>query len=353
MGWWTNAGDLVGDDSANVIELMLETLVQTTSAQGNSKPSLQDLLQCIQSVINQHNFELLETQESIVIAKIVAQLIDFSEIESVENSLIVSQEWIAIIYENLIELKETFEGIREQRKPRLRELLLALCFVLGYKPEKYLSIEPGLGVKNITVYLEQGNTISTERPQFVMPEKTEAKSELKEEIPSELELDLGSSWRDIGYTDLINDKRYDDVVSYDLIRLLENNFKEVAESYKKINGNLPTLQIFLDYIASTLLYHQKKLISNDELNSFQKLVMVIEDQSDLISDGGGIPADDPFVKAYTEAFTSLSKSYQLKWQRKPRIREVLATFDAAIDIILDNLVCDIDSDIYIEETLVK
>jgi len=35
------------------------------------------------------------------------------------------------------------------------------------------------------------------------------------------------------------------------------------------------------------------------------------------------------------------------------IREVLATFDLANDAILDNLVCDIDSDIYIEETVVK
>ena len=150
MGWWEigQGDDIIGDSPADTIAETLGHIASCCEEQGKPKPTLKEALDAIASVLRLTATEVVENGEEIFIQSLVAELEPTStQVCGGENDN--SDEALVAAFGKAIEEITNQYQDAVDRKPRLRELLACIRFVLGYNPEEYLSIEEGVSVKEI------------------------------------------------------------------------------------------------------------------------------------------------------------------------------------------------------------
>jgi hypothetical protein len=133
MGWWSAGGrqdEVLGDDSADAVNALLANL---------GRPPLQDLLDTITA--------LLKSKREFALKKLTARLSDGRTMESSEDAT-ANPHLVEGVLRGVDSIIAIYRDDLE-RPPTLREVLQNFVFVLGYKPERYLSGMEGLTVNEI------------------------------------------------------------------------------------------------------------------------------------------------------------------------------------------------------------
>jgi hypothetical protein len=146
MAWWSaGSGDMIGDEPVDILQSTLQSLAQRRESEMRPKLGLKDLLDSIAALIYADKGETLQQPDSFkhVSAELAITGTRVSSDEAhkaldhTDGSLAEAMGRIAEIYER-----------DQMRKPRVSELTELFAFVLGYKPEKYLSL--GQEVESVT-----------------------------------------------------------------------------------------------------------------------------------------------------------------------------------------------------------
>ncbi|MBL1202382.1 MAG: hypothetical protein FWK04_25765 [Nostoc sp. GBBB01] len=152
MGWWeTGQGDdIIGDAPADTITEIFEAIASSFEEEGKSKPTLEQLLNAIFSVLCEKGADIFQNGEEISIQSLVAELQPTSVKVSSSSNESAHEELVQALDKGIQEIITQYQD-SVNRKPRLQEFLACIKFVLGYNPEEYLSIEEGIAVKKIWV----------------------------------------------------------------------------------------------------------------------------------------------------------------------------------------------------------
>ena len=153
MSWWEiGQGDVIGDIPADIISRTFKKITTSYGETGSQKPSIQEVLDAIISVLQIQPNDFISNVGVMHIQKIIVKL------EGGPNNVFSKENGTAD--NKLIEsFRDAFEEIAQEyierwgRKPRLRELLNCIIFILGYKPEEFLSIPEGISIEDIIAEL--------------------------------------------------------------------------------------------------------------------------------------------------------------------------------------------------------
>jgi hypothetical protein len=150
MGWWGigQGDDIIGDSPADTIAETLGQIASSCEEQGKPKPTVKEALNAIASALRLKAADVVENGEEIFIQSLVAELEPTStEVSGGENDN-TDEALVAAFGKAIEEIARQYQDAVD-RKPRLRELLASIRFVLGYEPSEYLSIEEDISVKKI------------------------------------------------------------------------------------------------------------------------------------------------------------------------------------------------------------
>ncbi len=155
MGWWEtgNGDDVSGDGPADSVTGALITIAEACQEKNIQRPTLMQLLNGIVAALRPRPEVYLSDGEGISIGRLVAKLESHPYEVSVKE-FTPTDEWLVIPLRYAFEeIAVEYQDSEVERKPRLSELLAAFAFVLGYEPEKYLSIGGENSVEEIVAEL--------------------------------------------------------------------------------------------------------------------------------------------------------------------------------------------------------
>ncbi len=140
MGWWSAGGkadEVLGDDSADAVASMLAEL---------GEPSAQELLDALAKA--------LRANPEYAFGNLSMRLSDGQVLQSQANGAADAKR-VKALRRGL----DAVTGIYREayhRPPTLREVLQNFLFILGYKPERFLSGVDGITVKAIDAESGEG-----------------------------------------------------------------------------------------------------------------------------------------------------------------------------------------------------
>lgn len=149
MGWWRtgNADDVIGDDAADILGLLFQAVADERTGSGKTKPTLDELLGAVGAVLRRDAGALTADGGNRPLGGLVVTI-------DGATSTIAAQGPagdLAPRIENAVrDIASAYQESELDRKPRLSEILSSLAFVLGYRPEMYLSGVEGKQITEIT-----------------------------------------------------------------------------------------------------------------------------------------------------------------------------------------------------------
>ncbi len=158
MGWWGigETDDIMGDDPADTMAETFEDISSSCEEQGKPKPTLPQVLDAIAYALRMKRTEFLFDGQGIYICKLIAELESEAEqnhqpdpVLGGEKDTVVDENMVTAFCDAFEEIVVQYEDTELKRKPRLRELLACVSFILSYDPDEYLSIEEGISVQKI------------------------------------------------------------------------------------------------------------------------------------------------------------------------------------------------------------
>ena len=155
MSWWEtgNENDVIGDVPVDIIEEILKKQAEQRSRADRPKPTLQELLDSFMWVLKK-NPDLFELQTGGKQVQRICATLANTPCEIISNDGTSPDE------EFVVALASAFEQVgakyvdRWSRRPRISELTECLVFILGYKPDMYLSGVENMDVENICPYYD-------------------------------------------------------------------------------------------------------------------------------------------------------------------------------------------------------
>jgi len=152
MSWWDiDDGNVSGDAPADSLRSALSAVASTRLQQGRSLPTLRELLCGFAQAL-----KILEADSSddadaaqTDFQQISARLASTPEPVSVAASAQAETDLLEAFARALAEIEEQYRE-RWERRPRRPELLEALSFILGYRPDRFLSDAAHLSIIDLT-----------------------------------------------------------------------------------------------------------------------------------------------------------------------------------------------------------
>lgn len=149
MGWWGIGGDeIMGDHPADVVGEVLNKMASAAAKEGFHNVALSELTAAFTEVIERvpKLIEDLPPRRADVgeaLAKAIRERIEENGLVPVERSRVDSYQLFNLMLDALKNISQSYLDTEIERRPRVREILSAFTFVLGYRPEQYLAlIEP-------------------------------------------------------------------------------------------------------------------------------------------------------------------------------------------------------------------
>ena len=137
MSWWNtgNSDDVIGDQPADQVRHGLQRIVEARAQHSKDKPELEELLQAIAFVAETEKggFSDPLSERKEIVATLKSGGTVSSRIKTPEPS-----DLVAPLSDSLRLIRELYQD-RWERNPKLSEWLRAIEFVLGYRPEDFLS----------------------------------------------------------------------------------------------------------------------------------------------------------------------------------------------------------------------
>ncbi len=160
MGWWeiAQSDNIIGDSPADTIAETLGQIASSCEEQGKPKPTLKEALNAITSVLRLKAAEVVENGEEIFIQTLVAELEPTSSQVSGGEDNNTDEALVTAFSEAIEKITNQYQDAVD-RKPRLRELLACIRFVLGYNPSQYLAIEEEIFIKKIIAKIIKNDKI--------------------------------------------------------------------------------------------------------------------------------------------------------------------------------------------------
>ncbi len=310
---WTEIGDnnIISHEAINLLKKPFMALAHTYEQERGERPTVKELVDGLTTIFVQNLEEFCADGGEVIVEYLSIRLNGEPYREScfdfgVENADV---EFVLKLKNVLIELVRLYQQ-EWQRFPRFPELFETIkLFLFQDSIYEYLSVKKGTVVKEVLL---------NSRKRLPFP------------------------WEYIGNNEAI---------SYEASYVFEDGLKGVAQTYSEERGQFPTRQELLDYITIVLRSHLGEICDNSQEFSVQKLVLVIEEQPDIVSNGGGLSPEAPLVITCRDACASLSPIYKAQWNRQPRLREILKTLHMIIDTGLHGFLSDAEQKIYVEEIL--
>ncbi len=156
MGWWKTGidNDIIGDQPVDELFFTLEAIALRCEELQQPKPTLQQVLDAIASVLRMKLAELVSDGDGISIKRLVARLEPPSTIVSGEGST-ADTYLVTAFSEGLENVSMCYESVLK-RQPKLRELLACISFKLSGYLDEYLSIEDDISVREIVAEFASG-----------------------------------------------------------------------------------------------------------------------------------------------------------------------------------------------------
>jgi hypothetical protein len=138
MAWWSaGRGDVIGDEPADVLQSALNLVAEHRRAAGQSKPSLKEILDSVVAAMHEDKGEIRQANSESV-EPVSARVAGSETKVRSEESKIARDHTGGVIADAFSRISKIYE-LEQGRKPRSRELVEVLAFVLGYQPERYLA----------------------------------------------------------------------------------------------------------------------------------------------------------------------------------------------------------------------
>ncbi len=159
MSWWdADENDISGDKPLDLMQAVLREHAEYCDKAATARPKLLNVLNALSIALSQSTPHIEDWHSPIVLqaeiasddgsehAKIISTIhqqssIDTSELELAEN------------FKKAIADMDTVYKENWQRKPRIREVLYALGYVLGYKPSRFLNAEETQNLQIADIFL--------------------------------------------------------------------------------------------------------------------------------------------------------------------------------------------------------
>ncbi|HBE21432.1 MAG TPA: hypothetical protein DEG17_01545 [Cyanobacteria bacterium UBA11149] len=310
---WTEIGNnnIISPEAINLLNAAFMALAQTYEKERGEYPTVKELVDGLAAIFVQNLEEFCADGGEVIVEYLSISLDGEPYREScfdfgVENADV---EFVIKLKNVLRELVKLYQE-EWQRFPKFTELFETIkLFLFQDSIYEYLSVKKGTVVKEVLL---------NSRKRLPFP------------------------WEDIGNNEAI---------SYDASYVFEDGLKGVAQTYSEERGEFPTRQQLLDYITTVLRSYLGEICDNSQEVSVEKLVLVIEDKANIVSNGGGLSPEAPLVITCRDACASLSPIYKAQWNRQPRLPEILKTLHMIIDTGLHDFLSDAERKIYIAEIL--
>jgi hypothetical protein len=128
---------MVGDVPADRVVDGLKELARRGQAEGRGKPTLPDLMAALESALRSRNGSLDRIVAVTSQGEVTARALDDRYLDAGVEKTVVAVE---AAYQ---------DGI--QRAPKLEEIVETFLFVLGFEPERCLSIPAGLTIEDMAI----------------------------------------------------------------------------------------------------------------------------------------------------------------------------------------------------------
>jgi hypothetical protein len=140
MGWWRTGkyDDLIGDGPVDTLTIALQEFANQYKSQYHEKPSLQDVLNVLLKTLQLQPENYICDSQVYTLDLLVSKTDSGLTVTSNPNA-VLKEESIGIFHIAFEEISVEYQDSELDRKPRLRELLAILQFILGYQPDYYLS----------------------------------------------------------------------------------------------------------------------------------------------------------------------------------------------------------------------
>ncbi|HEV2708088.1 MAG TPA: hypothetical protein VGV59_19385 [Pyrinomonadaceae bacterium] len=164
MSWWDlDDGNVSGDAPADSMRAALDAVAAARTAQGRPLPTLAELLSGFTQALK--TFEETSSNETHdasrddahedgdahpPVRQISAHLVGQSEPVTVAPDADADPQLLDAFARAFAEIREQYHE-RWERNPRRPELLEALSFILGYRPDRFLSDAQQLNILDLTI----------------------------------------------------------------------------------------------------------------------------------------------------------------------------------------------------------
>ena len=150
MSWWDVGGgdDVIGDAPADTLKRALNKIAKAREEQGKPAPTLQEMADSFAAALRAAWQKSVEARGRESFNKIVIKPKSAEAIESDGKTEKGDPQLVSAFRGAIEEIAKLYEK-RWERKPRLRELLETLSFILSYEPERFLSGAEGAEIETI------------------------------------------------------------------------------------------------------------------------------------------------------------------------------------------------------------
>lgn len=151
MGWWRTGkyDDVIGDGPADTLSIALQEFSSQYECQYREKPPLQDVLNVFLKTLQLQPENYICDSHEYSLGQLVAKTESGLTVSSNQNA-VCKEEFVGIFHSAFEEISVEYQESELDRKPRLREILAGFEFILGYRPDYYLS-DISEAVKSIEV----------------------------------------------------------------------------------------------------------------------------------------------------------------------------------------------------------
>lgn len=149
MSWWDiDDGNVSGDAPADSLRAALSAVANERQRQGRPLPTLSELLGGFARALQTLAADSPDADSHPPIHKISAYLVGQPEPVTVAPDADADPQLLDALANAFAEIREQYQE-RWERSPRRPELLEALSFILGYRPDRFLSEAQDLNILDL------------------------------------------------------------------------------------------------------------------------------------------------------------------------------------------------------------
>lgn len=307
--WWEIGENLLSEKAIDIMRTSLELITQNYEQQKEQYLSLQQLIDAIASTFAMDIETFCSDTKQVYVQRVVAK-VDGETIFSNELFKTADEELVIGLYTTFEEIVDIYED-KYECKPKLKEILETIKYAFNNKENN--------------LFIEADKTL------------TQIIAELYQEyrIPWVLFKHAG-------------------IISYEAILKMSNALDSVVATYKEQFGQPPTQQEFLNALTYAFQLYLEQVCSDSNDVNVERVIITFEDNDQyLVSSKEVCTASELLVIAFKNIFEMISLMYNERWNRKPKLQELLHIIRSELESTFCYSVLDAEKEKYIEDIMIE